>query len=117
MEEVIFIDLEGNIIEYNEICSHIGLSSKLISENEILKKLFIESGYKRPDLFLINEIGYISVSVDPNYGIRLIANSEKINSIQKEIIKNYLLDGGKISYIDVVPNSQEFGERHNSHTK
>jgi len=112
MGEVFFIDLEGNEIQYKDISSHVGLSAKLISENIDLKKKFIESGYKRPDLFLINEIGYISVSNDSTYGTRIVANSSKITDAQNKIIRGYLLEGGKIHYIDPEPNEFEFGDRH-----
>lgn len=100
MEEVIFIDLKGNIIQYDEICSHIGLATKLVSENQELSKAFKESGYKRADLFLINYIGYISVSVDPIYGISLVVNNNKITDIQREILFNYGRAGAKITFLD-----------------
>lgn len=117
MGEVFFIDLDGNEIQFSAINSHIGLSAKLISENEDLKKQFIESGYKRPDLFLINEIGYISVSIDSIFGTRIVANSEKITDAQMKSIRGYLIEGGKIDYIDPTPDDFQFEGRHKPHTK
>ena len=107
-----FIDLDGNIIQYDEICSHIGLASKLVSENETLKELFINSNCKRPDLFLINEIGYISVSVDPVFGISLIANNQKLTDIQRTILMNYGRSGAKITFIDQNIKQNSVNGRH-----
>lgn len=97
---MIFIDLDGNIIQYGDMCSHIGLANKLINENDALKDKYINSSYSRADLFLINDIGYISVSIDPIYGIRIIVNDKKINNIQRLIMNNYLKIGAKISFIE-----------------
>lgn len=112
MEEVIFIDLEGNIIQYNEICSHVGLASKIIAENEELKEKFTNSDCKRTDLFLINEVGYISVSVDPVFGISLIANNDKITDIQRKIMMNYGIAGAKITLLDQDIGQDTLNGRH-----
>ena len=53
MEEVIFIDPNGNIIQDKEICSHIGLAKKLIDENKELKERYINDGSPKADLYLI----------------------------------------------------------------
>ena len=111
-EEVIFIDLDGNIVQYNEICSHVGLASKIISEDEHLKELFTNGDNKRVDLFLINEIGYISVSVDPVYGISLIANNQKITDIQRKILTNYGIAGAKITLLDQDIGQDSLNGRH-----
>ena len=63
MEEVIFIDPNGNIIQYDNICSHVGVAAKLISENEELKQRYQESGCRVPNMFLISLI--ISVCSEP----------------------------------------------------
>ena len=73
MEEVIFIDPNGNIIQYDNICSHVGVAAKLISENEELKQRYQESGCRVPNMFLMVYEGYIAVSVDPIYGMNLTA--------------------------------------------
>lgn len=100
MEEVIYIDLDGNIIQYKNICSHIGLALKLIDENKELKYKFINSNNPRADLFIINDIGYISVSIDPIYGISMIANKKMLTDIQRTILNNYLICGAKLSLIE-----------------
>ena len=100
MEEVIFIDPKGNIIQHKEICSHVGLAKKLIDENEELKAIYIEEGSPRADFFLIVYAGYLSVSVDPIYGMNLTVNVERITDVQKEIVNNYLISGAKISLVD-----------------
>lgn len=112
MEEIIFIDLEGNIIQYKEICSHIGLAVKLITENEKLKELYNKSGYIRADLFLINEIGYMSVSVDPVFGINIVVNNDIITDIQRKILMNYGIAGAKISFLDQDIGQDTMGGRH-----
>ena len=111
-EEVIFIDSNGNIIQYNEICSHIGLASKIISEDEHLKELFKNSKSKRTDIFLIYELGYISVSVDPVYGIYLIANYEKLTEIQRKIVLNYGISGAKMTLLNCDIEQDTMTNRH-----
>ena len=100
MEEVIFIDPDGNIIQYNEICSHIGLAVRLINENEELKQRYIDAGCPMANLYLIIYEGYISVSIDPVYGMNLTANNQRITNIQREIMNNYLICGAKLSLMD-----------------
>ena len=100
MEEVIFIDPNGNIIQYDNICSHVGVAAKLISENEELKQRYQESGCRVPNMFLMVYEGYIAVSVDPIYGMNLTVNSERLTDIQKEIVRNYLISGARLSTIN-----------------
>ena len=101
MEEVIFIDPKGNIIQYDNICSHAGIAEKLIEENEELKQKFEESGCSIPYVFLMVDEGYLAVNVDPVYGMTLTANVENLTDIQRSILNNYLIAGAKLSSIDL----------------
>ena len=112
MEEVIFIDPNGNIIQDKEICSHIGLAKKLIDENEELKERYINDGSPKADLYLIVYEGYLSVSVDPIYGMNLTVNTEKISDTQREIVNNYLISGAKISVVDKETQDEILYGRH-----
>ena len=52
MDEIFFVDLDGNVIENKEYSSHIGLAKYILSNNKELLEEFNNSGYEREDLFL-----------------------------------------------------------------
>ena len=101
--EVMFIDLSGSEIKYEDISSHIGIAYKYVSENSILLNEFKKSKFSetfRYDLFLICECGYMSASNDSVFGLRLICNSEGLTKPQEDILKNYMIAGANITYLE-----------------
>ena len=114
MEEVIFIDSNGNIKQDRDICSHIALAMKLIENDEELKQKYQSSNIKRYDLFLIQNMGYISVSVDSVYGIKLIVNNKCLTDTQRLIMNNYLKAGAKLTLTEPeIDNQKSHQKRYN----
>jgi len=99
MEEVFFIDLNGNIISDDHISSHIGLSKKIVQNDEYLKEKFIESGYDKEDIFLLEYIGYTLGSGMP-YNRFLIINKEKTTKKQKETQFRFVQEGYAFHFTD-----------------
>ncbi len=99
MERIFFIDLDGNIIENEEYGSHIGLAMYIIDNNENLKQAFMNSGNKKQDLFLVNDIGYILGS-SSEYNRFLILNKEKTTTKQKQIAITFIRDGYEYYFSD-----------------
>ena len=96
-DKVFFIDLSGNIIENEEIESHIGLAIYILDNNEELKKQFENSNYERQDLFLINEIGY-TLGYHSQYDSRLIINREKATPAKKKTEFEFVKQGYKFEF-------------------
>ncbi len=92
MDEVFFIDSNGKVLEDEHIESHIGLAKKIVDESEELKKEFIENGYEKEDLFLVDYKGYILGS-GTNYNKFIIVNKEKTTSSQKKTALTYIEEG------------------------
>ena len=87
MEEVFFIDENGNKISCDNISSHIGLAN-LIMEKADLKTEFEQSGKYNPIEFLIENKGYLAISYSDIYR-KVTYDSEFISEKQKRLIQYY----------------------------
>ncbi len=99
MNEVFFVDLDGNILDDDNISSHIGLAKKIVGSNIRLLKEFQNSNYKREDMFLIMEKGYCAASNEYNNRFLLI-NKEKSTKKQKEVLYRFVQDGYSFYFTD-----------------
>ncbi len=108
MEEVFFIDKDGNKISCENISSHIGLAN-LIIEKKDLKKEFEQSGKNNPIEFLIENKGYIAIS---NSGIyrKVTYDSEFVSEKQRRCIQYYAEEGYGFTDFAIEKRKLERGE-------
>ena len=88
MEEVFFIDRDGNKISNEQVESHYGLAYLILQQNKQLKEEF-EKG-KRKDMvdFLTFEKGYLTVS-NIGYYRKIKFSSLSITEKQRAIIEHF----------------------------
>ena len=99
MNEVFFIDLDGNVIESNEHQSHIGLAKYIVENNSELFSEYKKSGYDREDLFLLEYIGY-TLGCNTVYDRFLVINREKTTKVQKSTQFGFVQEGFKYFFSD-----------------
>lgn len=108
MEEVFFIDENGNKISCENISSHIGLAN-LIIEKKDLKKEFEQSGKYSPTEFLIENKGYIAISDIDTYR-KVTYDSEFTSEKQKRLIQYYSEEGYDFTDFAIERRKLERGE-------
>lgn len=99
MEEVFFIDREGNKISMDEISSHIGLANEIVKRNKILKEDFEKSGKVDPVDFLISNKGYMKLTNQRLYR-RCVYSSSKVSEKQRDFIAYFIDEGYKLDDIE-----------------
>ena len=105
MDEIFFVDLDGNVIENKEYSSHIGLAKYILSNNKELLEEFNNSGYEREDLFLTEYIGY-TLGVNTEYERFLIINKEKTTRVQKARDFEFVKDGFSYTFTESIESKQ-----------
>jgi len=109
MDEVFFIDRDGNKISSDTMSSHYGLAHLILEQNENLKEEFEQS--KRNDKvdFLIFEKGYLTVS-NIGYYRKIKFSSLSITEKQRAIIEYFCEQGYEIDDL-VLHHLKELEER------
>lgn len=110
MDEVFFIDKDGNKIASDEIESHYGLADLILEKNEDIKAEFEKSKRKDPVDFLIFEKGYAAVSNLGSYYRVIKFSSLNTTEKQSEIIQYFHERGYKIDDL-VLYHLKELEER------
>ena len=103
MNDIFFVDREGNKIYNEKIASHIGLANLMIKESEHLKKEFEESQKNDPVDFLISK-GYLKIS-NISYYRRVVYFSSKISDKQRRLLRYYCEEGYNLD--DLTVNEME----------
>lgn len=96
MDEVWFVDADGRSICNEDISSHIGLATQLLSEDEELRKEYEEGKEKNVIDFFIKEKGYLKVANIGEYYKVVVFFSPKLSEKQKSEIYRYLVQGYKL---------------------
>ena len=92
MEEVFFIDREGNKISIDGVLSHIGLAHKIVESSDNLKSEFNKSGKVDPIDFLISNKGYMKLS-NQGYYRKCVYSSSKVSERQRAFIDYFIEEG------------------------
>ena len=87
IEEVFFIDRNGNKISSDNISSHIGLAQEILKQNQVVNNQFLKSGIKDPVEFLVSR-GYIKISEIRWYKVCQYSSSQ-ITEVQREYVNYY----------------------------
>lgn len=95
IEDVFFIDKDGNKISDEHISSHIGLAYTMIEKDEELKKEFENSGERNPLIYLIINKGYMTFSEMGSYR-KVVCNSRIMTEKQKDMMEAYKRSGFQI---------------------
>ena len=82
MDDVFFLDRDGNRLHSDVIASHIGLARCIVDRNEALKEEFESTHQQDPCDFLINK-GYMKVT-NMQYYRRAVYHSQKISEKQRD---------------------------------
>ena len=99
MEEVFFIDREGNKLSVDEISSHIGLANKIVQSSDTLKKEFEKSGKVDPIDFLISNKGYMKLTNQGFYR-RCVYSSSKVSERQRDFIAYFCEEGYSLDDVE-----------------
>ena len=99
MEEIFFIDSEGNKISSDKIFSHVALANAILQKRKELEEEYKQSGERDPVDFLISKKGYIKIS-NQGYYRKCVYSSIKISEKQKNLISYYCEEGYSLDDID-----------------
>ena len=99
MNDIFFVDREGNKIYNEKIASHIGLANLMLKENEHLRKEFEKSKKNDPTDFLISK-GYLKISNISCYR-RVVYFSSKISDKQRRLLRYYCEEGYELDDISI----------------
>ena len=99
MEEVFFIDRDGNKISMDQISSHIGLANEIINRNEFIKQEFEKSGKMDPIDFLVSNKGYMKLTNQGFYR-RCVYSSSKVSERQRDFIEYFIEEGYRLDDIE-----------------
>ncbi len=108
--EVFLINKKGEKISSPTISSHIGLSDKLIEDNEELKKEFELSGKNSTLEFLLGDKGYMAGSEIGNYYKKITYESNLASEKQKRLIQYYCGKGYRLEDLAKEKEKMERGE-------
>ena len=110
MDEIFFVDKNGNKISSEEISSHIGLAFQIIKQEQNLECEFKSSNQKDASIFLIKEKGYMAGS---KTDIRdfIVYNSLNVSEKQKRILGYYAREDYALEDIAKKINKEKDGER------
>ena len=98
-----FIDQNGNTIEYDDICSHIGIAKRYIEADPKLKQEFERSGFTLATDFLIEGKGLIQVTDGSGngwYANKIVFSASKMNPKQKQIVMGFISEGYGYDNVD-----------------
>lgn len=98
-----FLDKDGNIIEYEDISSHIGIAKRYVESNPRLKQEFEKSGFTMPTDFLIEAKGLIQVTNESGngwYNNKIVFSASKMDAKQKRIVMGFISEGYSYDNVD-----------------
>ena len=99
-----YINPDGNIVQYENMFSHIGIAMRILEENSKLKEEFESSKIKYPTDFLVENKGFIQVTNDEGNGYyekKLLFSASKMSKVQKQLIMRFIAEGYTYENIDV----------------
>lgn len=106
MDEVFFIDQDGNKILNEDICSHIGLGNLILQKDENLKEDFKQSGKRSLTEFLIVDKGYVAAGSMGEYR-NITFDRTSISEKQKRLINYYHKEGYRCNDLSMDMNREE----------
>ena len=115
--DVFLINKEGEKISSPAISWHIGLSNKLIQDDEELKKKFELSKKNSALEFLLGDEGYMAGSEIGNYYKQLTYESNLASEKQKRLIQYYSENGYGLKDLAKEKEKMERGEIWNGRKK
>ena len=109
MDDIFFIDKDGNKIYSEEVASHIALANIIISKNASLREEYEKSkrnGY--PTDFLIFEKGYLKVSNIAYYQKIVYSSAANLSEKQIRLIQYFRMDGYSAEDVSLVELKDRF---------
>ena len=100
MDDVFFIDRDGNKIYSDTIASHIGLANLILEQNNQWDEEYKKSGMNDPVDFLVLRKGYLKLSNLGPYYRRIVYSSARLTEKQRDLIEYYHEEGYDIDDLD-----------------
>lgn len=106
MDEVFFIDKDGNKLSSEDICSHIGLGNLILQKNENLREEFQRSKKRSLTEFLIVDKGYVAAGSMGEYR-NITFDRNSISEKQKRLIHYYHAEGYRCNDLSMDMNREK----------
>ena len=103
-----YLDQSGRMIEYDNLCSHVGIAIRYINSDSKLKEEFSKSGIESATDFLVKKKGFIQVTEESGngwYNNKIVFSASMMKPRQKQLIMGFLQEGYTYDNVDVVSDS------------